>query len=278
MLACARIGAVHSVVFGGFSAESLRDRINDAHRHRPHHRRRRLPAGPDAPAQAHRRRGGRGLPQHPARGGCPPRLPDRRRRVLRRDDRGSRPLVAPPAGQGEPRLPSRGDGRRGPALHPLHLGHHREAEGHRAHHRRLPHPGDSHHEVRLRPAGRGHLLVHRRRGLGDGAFVRRVRPAGQWRHRADVRGSARLAGTRPVLEDHRAPWSDGVLHRTHRHPRLHEMGDGAPRRARPLHPPPARQRRRADQPRGVDVVSRAHRPGDAAPSWTPGGRRKPAGS
>jgi acetyl-CoA synthetase len=30
MLACARIGAIHSVVFGGFSAEALRDRINDA--------------------------------------------------------------------------------------------------------------------------------------------------------------------------------------------------------------------------------------------------------
>src|SRR5262249_9334129 len=30
MLACARIGAPHSVVFGGFSAESLRDRIEDA--------------------------------------------------------------------------------------------------------------------------------------------------------------------------------------------------------------------------------------------------------
>jgi acetyl-CoA synthetase len=29
MLACARIGAIHSVVFGGFSAESLRDRMND---------------------------------------------------------------------------------------------------------------------------------------------------------------------------------------------------------------------------------------------------------
>ena len=29
MLACARIGAVHTVVFGGFSPESLRDRIND---------------------------------------------------------------------------------------------------------------------------------------------------------------------------------------------------------------------------------------------------------
>ncbi len=30
MQACARIGAIHSVVFGGFSADSLRDRINDA--------------------------------------------------------------------------------------------------------------------------------------------------------------------------------------------------------------------------------------------------------
>ncbi|HXI12804.1 MAG TPA: acetate--CoA ligase [Thermoanaerobaculia bacterium] len=30
MLACARIGAVHSVVFGGFSSDALSDRINDA--------------------------------------------------------------------------------------------------------------------------------------------------------------------------------------------------------------------------------------------------------
>ena len=30
MLACARIGAIHSVVFGGFSAEALADRLNDA--------------------------------------------------------------------------------------------------------------------------------------------------------------------------------------------------------------------------------------------------------
>ena len=30
MLACARIGAVHSIVFGGFSADSLRDRVNDS--------------------------------------------------------------------------------------------------------------------------------------------------------------------------------------------------------------------------------------------------------
>ncbi|MBT9173221.1 MAG: Acetyl-coenzyme A synthetase [Syntrophomonadaceae bacterium] len=30
MLACARIGAIHSIVFGGFSAESLKDRIQDS--------------------------------------------------------------------------------------------------------------------------------------------------------------------------------------------------------------------------------------------------------
>src|SRR6185295_2724549 len=30
MLACARIGAIHSVVFGGFAADELASRINDA--------------------------------------------------------------------------------------------------------------------------------------------------------------------------------------------------------------------------------------------------------
>ena len=30
MLACARIGAVHSVIFGGFSAQALIDRIGDS--------------------------------------------------------------------------------------------------------------------------------------------------------------------------------------------------------------------------------------------------------
>ncbi|RZL30427.1 MAG: acetyl-coenzyme A synthetase, partial [Pedobacter sp.] len=30
VLACARIGAVHSVIFGGFSAKSIADRINDS--------------------------------------------------------------------------------------------------------------------------------------------------------------------------------------------------------------------------------------------------------
>ncbi len=38
MLACARIGAIHSVVFGGFSAEALRDRIQDCKSSTAHYR------------------------------------------------------------------------------------------------------------------------------------------------------------------------------------------------------------------------------------------------
>ena len=30
MLACARIGAIHTVIFGGFCAEAIADRNNDA--------------------------------------------------------------------------------------------------------------------------------------------------------------------------------------------------------------------------------------------------------
>ena len=39
-----------------------------------------------------------------------------------------------------------------------------------------------------------------------------------------------------------------------------------------------RQRRRADQPRGLDVVPRAHRRRQLPRSWTPGGRPRPARS
>ena len=48
MLACARIGAIHSVVFGGFSPESLAGRIQDCDSQLRHHRRRR-------PARRHAR-------------------------------------------------------------------------------------------------------------------------------------------------------------------------------------------------------------------------------
>ena len=51
MLACARIGAIHSVVFGGFSAEALRDRILDCESSTSGHLRRWLPQWQDHPEQ-----------------------------------------------------------------------------------------------------------------------------------------------------------------------------------------------------------------------------------
>ena len=52
---------------------------------------------------------------------------------------------------------------------------------------------------------------------------------------------------------------DDPLHRADRDPRVHEVGRPVSGEARPLAPAPVRQRRRADQPRSVDVVPRAHR-------------------
>ena len=57
MLACARIGAVHSIVFGGFSPDSLASRIQDSECSRAAHRRRGPPRRPHRAAQEQRRRG-----------------------------------------------------------------------------------------------------------------------------------------------------------------------------------------------------------------------------
>ena len=57
MLACARIGAPHTVVFGGFSAEALAGRIADAAGEAAHHRRRRLAARQGRQPEERGRRG-----------------------------------------------------------------------------------------------------------------------------------------------------------------------------------------------------------------------------
>ena len=57
MLACARIGAIHSVVFGGFSPDSLAGRIDRLQVGRRHHRRRGRARRPQDSAEGeHRRR------------------------------------------------------------------------------------------------------------------------------------------------------------------------------------------------------------------------------
>ena len=58
MLACARIGAPHTVVFGGFSADALATASSTASEG-DHHRRRRLPPWGTVAPEAGRRRGRR---------------------------------------------------------------------------------------------------------------------------------------------------------------------------------------------------------------------------
>ena len=97
---------------------------------------------------------------------------------------------------GVARAQRRGVRRRAPAVPAVHLGHHRQAQGHRAHQRRLSDPGVLHPPQRLRhQAGNRRVLVHRRYRLGHRAHLRRLRPAVQRRDPGSLRGHAK---TRPT--------------------------------------------------------------------------------
>ena len=191
MLACARIGAPHNVVFGGFSAEAVRERMEfsqakalvtvDGARRKGTHR-------TDQGPRSTRCSAGVGsmetifVVRHT---GVECEMRDGPRRLVRRGD-GVR-------GAG---VPAGADGRRGPALHPLHLGLDREAEGHPPHHRRLPCRRRLHPSLRLRPeAGARRLLVRSRRRLGHGPLLHRLRPA---RQRSDQRACSRARPTIPT--------------------------------------------------------------------------------
>ena len=93
-------------------------------------------------------------------------------------------------------------------------GHHREAQGHPAHLRRLPHPGRVHPPRRVRPQARQRrLLVHRRHRLGHRAQLHRLRTAGQPGHRGDLRGHPEHPARGPALGDHRQVRRVDLLHR-----------------------------------------------------------------
>ena len=96
-------------------------------------------------------------------------------------------------------------------------------------------------------------------GWITGHSLHRLRAALQRRHVGALRGHARLPGQGPLVGRDRALRRDDPLHGADRDPRAHEMGPGARGEARPLVAAAARLGRRADQPRGVDLVPRAHR-------------------
>ena len=91
-------------------------------------------------------------------------------------------------------------------------------------------------------------------------------------------GTPDTPGQGPAVGHRRALRRHDPLHRAHRHPHLHEVGRAGAREARPVDAAPARHRRRAHQPRGVDVVPRRTSAAAAARSSTPGGRPRPAPS
>ena len=211
MLACARLGAPHTVVFGGFSSDALRSRILDCDAHFVITADGGYRRGAASSLEAGRRRGGAGVPRRRAGARGQAHRPGRRL------GRAARRLVARGGGPAADRARGRGLRRRAPALHHVHQRHDGQAEGHLAHERRVPHPrlGDA--PPDLRPQARdGRVLDGGRHRLGHRPQLHRLRAAGQRRHVRHVRGHARHADTRPLVADRRALQGQHPLHRARR--------------------------------------------------------------
>ena len=138
MLACARIGAIHSVVFGGFSPDSLANRLQDC--------------GSTLLITADEgRRGGRKVPLKANADAALKSCPDVKNVVVVRVTGASVPMqagrdhdYAALCAAAEPECVPEPNERRGPAVHPLHVRQHRQTERRAAHHRRLPRLGQLH--------------------------------------------------------------------------------------------------------------------------------------
>jgi acetyl-CoA synthetase len=170
MLACARIGAPHNVIFGGFSPESLRDRIIDSGA--------RVVITADG---GHRRGGVVNLKEAVDKAAEECDI-DRILVVNRAMDATRVPMKAGRDVWWHRALDEVGSA----VVEPEPLD--RQAQGPAPHQRRLPGRHDDHHQVRLRPERRRRLLVHRRYRLGDRTQLHRLRPAGQRGDLRDVRG------------------------------------------------------------------------------------------
>ena len=127
-------------------------------------------------------------------------------------------LVSRRRRDGDDGMPVRADACRGSAVHPLHLGLDRPAQGRAAHLRRLPGVRVDDASIRVRLSRRRHLLVHRRRRLGHRPQLHSLWAAGQRRDHADVRGRAELPRHVQVLERDRQAQGQHLLHRADRDP------------------------------------------------------------
>ena len=200
MLACTRLGAPHTVVFGGFSADSLSDRANDMGcevlitQDEAWRRGTTVPlkqtadaAMADAPGIRKAlvvRRTGNEVPMQEGRDFW-----------LHDFDVSDDPATCPPEPMDAEDL-----------LFLMYTSrHHGEAEGNRAHDGWLPRRGRFDARADLRPeAGGGRLLVRGRHRLDHRPQLHRLRAAVQRRDVRPLRGDARLPGQGSLVGDRRA--------------------------------------------------------------------------
>ena len=222
MLGCARIGATHSIVFGGFSADAIADRNNDA--------KSRLVITADGGW-----RRGKEVPLKQTVDECLPKSSTIEKVVVVRRtgspvtmvpdrDYWWHDLMATDVGRVRPRRTRC----RASAVHPLHLRQHGKTQGRAAHDGRLSLGDDDDVAVGLRSERPRHVLVHGRRRLGDRSQLHRLRPARQRCDRRHVRRGARLARPRPLLADHRKIPGHDPLHGPDGDPRFIKWGDQWP--------------------------------------------------
>ena len=183
MLACARLGAAHSVVFGGFSADALRDRINDAEA--------KVLITQDEGWQA-----GKVVPLKQNADDAVADTPSIEGVVVLRRTGNDVPWTEDrdvwwhDLVEGSPRTarPRRWTPRT--CLPALHLGDPGQAQGDHAPPVEVPDRGGDHLQAGVRPASRHRrVLVRGRHRLGDRPLLHRLRPADQPRHQHPVRGA-----------------------------------------------------------------------------------------
>ena len=218
MLACARIGAVHSVVFGGFSADSIRDRIEDC--------------GEVAVITAD---GGY------RRGAIVPlkRQVDEALHGETTVRRGSSFSVVPETKFTSRKVAMSGGiaswnmstrivrRRRSTASIRFILVHerlNRKTERNSAHDRRLSRRNLFDGEICFRSQRQRCLLVHSGRRVGDGAQLCCLRSTREWRDDFDVRRRAELAGARPFLAHRGRIRRQYSLHRADGNPLVYSLG------------------------------------------------------
>ena len=247
----ARLRAHRRHPFGGVR-RLLARRPRRPHRRRQirgcDHRGRRSSRRPEGAAQGQCRHGGRKSRRR--QDGDRRQAHRRRHRMAGR----ARRLAGRSRTDGDSGLSGGADERGRPAVHPLHIGLDRRAQGRGAHHRRLSRLRLDDPSICVRLSRGRHLLVHRRRRMGDRPQLYSVRAPGQWRDDAHVRGHSELPVDQPVLGSHRQAQGEYFLHGADRDPVAHGRGRGAGEEDQPRLAASSGLGRRADQSGGVGMV------------------------